>query len=96
MVPHVGDLGQLHQHLVLFNHIGIEHPALFLEHIPHLREHFVHPVQVTGGVWRGGLEGKAKTNPLMPCLRGRRRSISHSPFRGGSIALCNGVLFLFN
>ncbi len=51
VVPHVGDMGQLHQHLVLFNHIGIEHPALFLEHIPHLREHFVHPVQVTGGVY---------------------------------------------
>ena len=52
IVPHVGDMGQLHQHLVLFNHIGIEHPALFLEHIPHLREHFVHPVQVTGGVYQ--------------------------------------------
>ncbi len=52
VVPHVGDMGQLHQHLVLFNHIGMNHPALFLEHIPHLRDHFVHPVQVTGGVYR--------------------------------------------
>lgn len=51
VVPHVGDMGQLHQHLVLFNHIGMGHEALFLEHIPHLRPHFVHPVQVEGGVY---------------------------------------------
>jgi L-fuconate dehydratase len=52
VVPHVGDMGQLHQHLVLFNHIGMGHEALFLEHIPHLRPHFVHPVHVEGGVYR--------------------------------------------
>lgn len=52
VVPHVGDMGQLHQHLVLFNHIAIGHEALFLEHIPHLREHFVHPCRVEGGVYR--------------------------------------------
>jgi L-fuconate dehydratase len=51
VVPHVGDMGQLHQHLVLFNHIGMGHEALFLEHIPHLREHFLHPVRVEGGVY---------------------------------------------
>jgi L-fuconate dehydratase len=51
VVPHVGDMGQLHQHLVLFNHIGMGHEALFLEHIPHLRGHFVHPVRVEGGVY---------------------------------------------
>lgn len=51
VVPHVGDMGQLHQHLVLFNHISLEHEALFLEHIPHLREHFVHPVQIKDGVY---------------------------------------------
>lgn len=52
VVPHVGDMGQLHQHLVLFNHIGLGHEALFLEHIPHLRDCFVHPVKVEGGVYR--------------------------------------------
>jgi L-fuconate dehydratase len=52
VVPHVGDMGQIHQHLVLFNHIGIGHPLLFLEYIPHLREHFVHPARVEGGVYR--------------------------------------------
>lgn len=36
VVPHVGDMG---------------HDALFLEHIPHLREPFVHPCRVEGGVY---------------------------------------------
>lgn len=52
VVPHVGDMGQLHQHLVLFNHIGLDLPAVFLEHIPHLRDRFVHPVRVEGGVYQ--------------------------------------------
>ncbi|MFZ0637220.1 MAG: enolase C-terminal domain-like protein [Candidatus Acidiferrales bacterium] len=51
VVPHVGDMGQIHQHLVLFNHIAIGHEALFLECIPHMREHFVHPSRVEGGVY---------------------------------------------
>lgn len=51
VVPHVGDMGQLHQHLVLFNHIALGHEAIFLEHIPHLRDHFVHPCKVEGGVY---------------------------------------------
>ncbi|WP_160714227.1 enolase C-terminal domain-like protein [Chitinophaga solisilvae] len=51
VVPHVGDMGQLHQHLVLFNHIAMGHEALFLEHIPHLSAHFVHPVRIENGVY---------------------------------------------
>ncbi len=51
VVPHVGDMGQLHQHLVLFNHIAMGHEALFLEHIPHLKEHFLHPVKIENGVY---------------------------------------------
>lgn len=51
VVPHVGDMGQMHQHLVLFNHIGLGLKAAFLEHIPHLRSHFVHPAQVKDGVY---------------------------------------------
>jgi len=49
ILPHVGDMGQIHQHLVLFNHIAMGHDVLFLEHIPHLREHFVLPAKVNGG-----------------------------------------------
>jgi L-fuconate dehydratase len=52
VVPHVGDMGQIHQHLVIFNHVAMGHEALLLEHIPHLRPHFVHPAVVHGGVYR--------------------------------------------
>lgn len=51
VVPHVGDMGQIHQHLVLFNHISMGHEALFLEQIPHLQQHFLHPVNVKNGVY---------------------------------------------
>jgi L-fuconate dehydratase len=52
VVPHVGDMGQLHQHLVLFNHIALAHDVLFLEHIPHLRNHFVSPALVADGCYK--------------------------------------------
>ncbi len=52
VVPHVGDMGQIHQHLVLFNHIALGHEAIFLEYIPHLRQHFTHPAIVEGGVYQ--------------------------------------------
>ena len=52
VVPHVGDMGQIHQHLVLFNHVSVGHPALLLEHIPHLREHFKFPVQIKNGKYQ--------------------------------------------
>ena len=52
VVPHVGDMGQIHQHLVLFSHVALAHELLFLEYIPHLREHFVHPAIVADGVYR--------------------------------------------
>jgi L-fuconate dehydratase len=51
IVPHVGDMGQIHQHLVLFNHIAIGHEALFLECIPHLQPHFVNPARIENGVY---------------------------------------------
>jgi L-fuconate dehydratase len=52
VMPHVGDMGQIHQHLVLFNHIAMGHEALFLEYIPHVKEHFTHPAEVVDGVYR--------------------------------------------
>jgi L-fuconate dehydratase len=52
VVPHVGDMGQIHQHLVLFNHIALGHEKLFLEYIPHLKDHFVCPAAVRDGVYR--------------------------------------------
>jgi len=52
VVPHVGDMGQIHQHLVLFNRIALGHEELFLEYIPHLRAYFRHPAQIVGGAYR--------------------------------------------
>ena len=52
VVPHVGDMGQIHQHLVLFNRVALGHEEIFLEHIPHLREYFVEPARVEDGVYR--------------------------------------------
>jgi L-fuconate dehydratase len=51
VVPHVGDMGQIHQHLVLFNHIALGHEVVFLEHIPHLRDRFVHPAHIRDGLY---------------------------------------------
>jgi L-fuconate dehydratase len=51
VVPHVGDMGQIHQHLVLFNHIAMGQAIVLLEYIPHLRKHFAHPAHVEGGVY---------------------------------------------
>jgi L-fuconate dehydratase len=52
IVPHVGDMGQLHQHLVLFNAIVLGQEPVFLEHIPHLKPYFVQPAQVESGVYK--------------------------------------------
>ncbi len=52
VVPHVGDMGQIHQHLVLVNHIALGLAVIFLEYIPHLRKYFVHPARVKNGFYR--------------------------------------------
>jgi len=51
VVPHVGDMGQIHQHLVLFNHVALGLDRVFLEYIPHLKDRFVHPVTLRDGVY---------------------------------------------
>jgi L-fuconate dehydratase len=62
VVPHVGDMGQIHQHLVLFLHIALGNEALFLEHIPHLRTHFAMPAKLEGGRYRTPQEPGASTD----------------------------------
>ncbi len=62
VVPHVGDMGQIHQHLVLFNRIALGHEVVFLEHIPHLRSRFVFPAEVEGGVYGTPQEPGASTD----------------------------------
>ena len=64
VVPHVGDMGQLHQHLVLFNHIALAHERIFLEYIPHLRDHFRYPAQVEDGIYRTPQQPGASTDLL--------------------------------
>ena len=65
VVPHVGDMGQLHQHLVLFNHIAMDHEAVFLEHIPHLKEHFAFPADVSGGYYKTPQEPGASSDMIL-------------------------------
>ena len=62
VIPHVGDMGQIHQHLVLFNHIALDHEKLFLEYIPHLREQFVRPARVIDGAYQIPQEPGASTD----------------------------------
>jgi L-fuconate dehydratase len=70
IVPHVGDMGQLHQHLVLFNHIALDHEAVFLEHIPHLKEHFVFPANVSGGFYKTPQEPGASSDMILKAGEG--------------------------
>lgn len=70
IVPHVGDMGQIHQHLVLFNHVALNHEVYFLEHIPHLQEHFVFPAQVSGGLYKPPQEPGASTDMRSTCEGG--------------------------
>ena len=53
VVPHVGDMGQVHQHMVLFNRVALGHEEVFLEYIPHLRDRFEDPADVGDGRDRG-------------------------------------------
>jgi L-fuconate dehydratase len=62
VVPHVGDMGQIHQHLVLFNHVVLGHEVLFLEYIPHLREHFLLPALVKDGRYQTPQEPGASSD----------------------------------
>ncbi len=52
VIPHVGDMGQMHHHLVFFNHIALGHEVQFLEYIPHLRKHFTTPAVVRDGAYQ--------------------------------------------
>jgi L-fuconate dehydratase len=64
VIPHVGDMGQIHQHLVLFNHVALGNPQTFLEYIPHLSSHFVHPVELSKGRYQTPQEAGSSTDLL--------------------------------
>ena len=65
IVPHVGDMGQLHQHLALFNHIAMGHDIVLLEYIPHLKNQFVFPAQVSDGFYMTPQEPGASSQMVM-------------------------------
>jgi L-fuconate dehydratase len=48
-LPHVGDMGQVHQHLVVFTHVALGMEKLPLEMIPHLASQFAEPCQLRSG-----------------------------------------------
>jgi L-fuconate dehydratase len=52
VVPHAGDMGQIHQHLALWQAIRLGVAPLHLEYIPHLLERFATPVRVEDGRYR--------------------------------------------
>jgi L-fuconate dehydratase len=64
VIPHVGDMGQIHQHLVLFNHVALGNPQTFLEYIPHLSSHFVHPVELSNGRYQTPQQAGSSTDLL--------------------------------
>jgi L-fuconate dehydratase len=64
VIPHVGDMGQIHQHLVLFNRVAIGHPETFLEYIPHLSSHFVHPARLSDGRYQTPQEAGSSSDLL--------------------------------
>ena len=51
VAPHVGDMGQLHQHLVLFNHVALATRRCSWSTFPILQQHFSTPCRVEGGVY---------------------------------------------
>jgi L-fuconate dehydratase len=69
VVPHVGDMGQIHQHLVLFNRIALGCDELFLEYIPHLRDRFVEPAIVSNGRYLTPAKPGASTDLRPPIGR---------------------------
>ena len=73
VVPHVGDMGRLYQHLVLFNPIALSHEALFLEQISHLHDRFSTPPRRRGRA-PNSTGGRGELRPGGPFTVGRRWS----------------------
>jgi len=61
VLPHAGDMGQVHQHLTFFTRIALGLPELPLEMIPHLAEHFTEPCEIVGGRYLAPMAPGAST-----------------------------------
>jgi L-fuconate dehydratase len=55
---------------VLFNHIALDHEIHFLEHIPHLKDRFVFPADVSGGFYVTPKEPGASTDMILDAAEG--------------------------
>ena len=82
VVPHVGDMGQIHQHLVLFLHIALGNELVFLEHIPHLSDHFLFPAQVEDGYYRIPGQPGCSTDLKELAMSRRKNKISSAQING--------------
>jgi L-fuconate dehydratase len=77
VIPHVGDMGQIHSHMVLFNRIALNHSVQCLEYIPHLRQYFDAPVDVKNGRYLpserpgAGTDIKLDTTRFVGCVEAR-------------------------
>jgi L-fuconate dehydratase len=49
VLPHVGDMGQIHQHLIMFTRCALGMPELPLEMIPHVADRFAEPCTLRAG-----------------------------------------------
>jgi L-fuconate dehydratase len=61
VLPHVGDMGQIHQHLIYFSRCRLGMPELPLEMIPHLAEHFVEPCRIEDGRYQAPMAPGSST-----------------------------------
>jgi L-fuconate dehydratase len=61
LVPHAGDMGQVHQHLVLWRALALGEEPDPLEYIPYIRAAFETPIQVERGAYRVPSEPGAST-----------------------------------
>lgn len=61
VLPHAGDMGQVHQHLIYLSRCRLGMPELPLEMIPHLAKHFSAPCRVEGGWYRPPMEPGSST-----------------------------------
>lgn len=52
VLPHAGDMGQIHQHLIYFSRCRLGMAEFPLEMIPHLAEHFAEPCVLVNGRYR--------------------------------------------
>ena len=63
VAPHAGEMSQVHVHLSYW------HPASsILEYIPWIKDHFVEPIVVEGGIYRLPEQPGASTTPLASSL----------------------------